>query len=111
MKRDKELENNPEFREYRRKMHQSLVNPDDNPVTREEEACAETGRKPTLMQYLFGAFMIVVYVGMGILLMIGFFGEPTNLLWKICNYVVGVILVIYGIWRAIRLVFGLDTRL
>ena len=46
MKRDKELENNPEFREYRRKMHQSLVNPDDNPVTREEEARAETGRKP-----------------------------------------------------------------
>ena len=111
MKRDKELENNPEFQEYRRKMHQSLVNPNDNPVANEDDSRIDMKRKPTLMQYLFGAFMIVVYVGMGILLLIGFFGQPATLLWKICNYVVGVILIIHGIWRAIRLVFGHDTRL
>lgn len=110
MKKDKELENDAEFQEYRRQMHQSLVDPSRNRDGSEEQIV--TGRsKPSLMQYLFGIFMIVVYVGMGVLLLIGFFGEPTNMLWKVCNYAVGVILIIYGIWRAIRLIFGLDTRL
>lgn len=111
MKKDKELENNPEFREYRRQMHRSLTNPGDDPVTREEEAQAERATKPSFLHYFFGAFMIFVYVGIGVLLLVGYFGDPATLLWKICNYVVGTILILYGIWRAVRLIFGLDTNL
>ena len=102
----KEMENNPEFQEYRRQMHSSLVNPDHDPLEEEEER-----RRPNAMRIAFGIFMILVYLGMGVLLMINFFGAPDVAIWTICRWVVGVVLVIYGCWRAYRLIAGVDTPL
>ena len=107
MKKDKDLENNPEFEEYRRKMHTSMSRPDEGDV--EEESGVRRSRGAIYV--IFGIFMVLVYIGMGVLLILNFFGAPPTLLWTIANYTVGVILIIYGVWRAIRLIFGLDTRL
>ena len=107
MKRDKDLQDYPEFQEYRRTMHQSMTNPDRDVVEEDEER----RRKPGVIHYAFGIFMIIVYVGMGVLLLTGFFGHPAGTIWTVLNWVVGIILIIYGIWRAVRLIFGLDTRL
>ncbi len=55
-------------------------------------------------------FMILVYIGMGILFFIDLFGwgkmaEP----WPVLNYVCGVILILYGIYRGYRLYKGIGT--
>ncbi len=59
-----------------------------------------------IMRAIFGIIMIIVYVGMGVLLLINFFNWGGDWAWT--RYVVGVVLVIYGIWRAYRQVKGID---
>lgn len=59
-----------------------------------------------IMRAIFGIIMIIVYVGMGVLLLINFFNWDGDWAWT--RYVVGVVLVIYGIWRAYRQVKGID---
>lgn len=59
---------------------------------------------------VMGIFMILVYIGMGVLFFIDLFGwgqmaQP----WPTLNYICGVILVLYGIFRAYRLVKGIGT--
>lgn len=59
---------------------------------------------------VMGIFMILVYIGMGVLFFIDLFGwarmaEP----WPVLNYVCGVILVLYGIYRGYRLFKGIGT--
>ncbi len=65
---------------------------------------------PSTMRVVFGIIMIIVYVGMGILLLINFFGWQGELLtWlRWCG---GVLFIIYGIWRAIRQFWGIDSSL
>ena len=60
----------------------------------------------TIMRAIFGSIMIIVYVGMGVLLLINFFNWGGDWAWT--RYVVGVVLIIYGIWRAYRQVKGID---
>ena len=62
---------------------------------------------PAVMRNIFGIIMIIVYVGMGVLLLINYFGWEGGWAWT--RYVVGVMLVIYGIWRAYRQVKGIDS--
>lgn len=62
---------------------------------------------PAVMRTIFGIIMIIVYVGMGVLLLINYFGWEGDWAWT--RYVVGVMLVIYGIWRAYRQVKGIDS--
>lgn len=55
-------------------------------------------------------FMVLVYIGMGVLFFMDLFGwtqmaQP----WPVLNYVCGVILVIYGIYRGYRLYKGIGT--
>ena len=64
-------------------------------------------RSNSILRGVFGAIMIVVYVGMGVLLLINFFGWSGD--WSWTRYVVGVVLIIYGIWRAYRQVTGMDN--
>jgi len=64
-------------------------------------------RTNSILRSVFGAVMIVVYVGMGVLLLINFFGWDGD--WGWTRYVVGVVLIIYGIWRAYRQVTGIDN--
>ena len=65
---------------------------------------------PSTMRVVFGIIMIIVYVGMGILLLINFFGWQGELLtWlRWCG---GVLFIIYGIWRAILQFWGIDSSL
>ena len=62
---------------------------------------------PAVMRNIFGIIMIIVYVGMGVLLLINYFGWSGDWAWT--RYVEGVMLVIYGIWRAYRQIKGIDT--
>lgn len=60
----------------------------------------------SIMRGFFGLIMIIIYVGMGVLLLINFFSWGPD--WAVVRYVVGVVLVIYGIWRAYRQIKGID---
>lgn len=60
-------------------------------------------RLPTTGQILgltFGIFMVIIYLGMGILLMINFFDWNNSWAWT--RWIVGPILVIYGFYRGWR---------
>lgn len=48
----------------------------------------------------FGIFMVIIYVGMGVLLMINFFQWNND--WGWTRWIVGVVLVIYGFFRGYR---------
>ena len=71
------------------------------------ESPRNSGNKSnSVMRAIFGIIMIIIYVGMGVLLLINFFGWDSD--WNVARYVVGVVLVIYGVWRAYRQVKGID---
>ena len=70
----------------------------------------DTGSKANIiMRSIFGIIMIVIYVGMGVLLLINYFNWGGDWAWT--RYVVGVVLIIYGFWRAYRQVSGIDSRI
>lgn len=62
-----------------------------------------------MVRTVFGIIMILIYVGMGVLLLINFFGWQSDWAWT--RYIVGVVLIIYGFWRAYRQYKGIDSRL
>ena len=61
---------------------------------------------PSTMRIVFGVIMIIVYVGMGILLLINFFDWGDTPVWTWRH-----LLSIYGIWRAIRQFWGIDSSI
>lgn len=63
-------------------------------------------RSNKIMRAIFGIIMVIVYVGMGVLLLINFFNWDAD--WSWTRYVVGIVLIIYGVWRAYRQVSGID---
>lgn len=65
---------------------------------------------PTALRTLFGIIMIIIYVGMGVLLLINYFGWGPGV-WQVVRWVGGVLLIIYGIWRAYRQFMGVDSRI
>lgn len=68
----------------------------NNPRQRESES---KGTAP--MRIWFGIFMVIFYVGIGILLIIA---NNTFQIYKpVITIIVGVILCIYGLWRGYRL--------
>ncbi len=54
----------------------------------------------TLLGLGFGIFMVFIYVGMGVLLLINFFNWPAS--WNIARWIVAPVLVIYGFFRGWR---------
>lgn len=88
-----------EFQKYREQMH----------GREEETAPRHQPAKP--MRMIFGIFMIIVYIGMGILCCTNWFGYPESTGWTVGRWVVGVVLIIYGAWRAYRQFAGIDSRL
>ncbi len=55
---------------------------------------------PHTMRVVFGIFMIIFYVAIGVLILAGvlnFYGD-----WEWLRWVAGIILVAYGIWRGYR---------
>lgn len=84
-----------EFRRYREQMHGVEYEDEDK-------------RRPQPLRLAYGIFMILIYIGMGVLCIINFFGAPETNGWILANYVVGVMLIIYGFWRGYRLYAGID---
>ncbi|MCM1067007.1 MAG: hypothetical protein NC418_05465 [Muribaculaceae bacterium] len=78
------------------------------PEERRRERAEQAGENKSnrVMRAIFGIIMIVIYVGMGVLLLINFFNWGGDWAWT--RYVVGVVLIIYGLWRAYRQVKGID---
>lgn len=82
-----------------------IPTPEEKRRRRQEE---NNDRKPAkVMLAIFGIIMIIVYVGMGVLLLINHFGWDGDWAWT--RYVVGVMLIIYGLWRAYRQIAGIDS--
>lgn len=50
----------------------------------------------------FGIFMVLVYLAVGLLFIFDVFNLNNN----VVNYVVGGLLIVYGIWRGFRLYKG-----
>lgn len=57
---------------------------------------------PKGMRLVFGIFMIIVYLGVGLL----FIFDVFNIDNKTISIVVGALLCAYGVWRGIRLARG-----
>ena len=70
------------------------------------ERPSDANKANSIMRAIFGIIMIIVYVGMGVLLLINFFNWGGDWAWT--RYIVGIVLVIYGLWRAYRQVKGID---
>lgn len=84
-----------EFRRYREQMHGVEYEDEDK-------------RPLQPLRLAYGIFMILIYIGMGVLCIINFFGAPETGGWILARYVVGVMLIIYGFWRGYRLYAGID---
>ncbi|QCD35783.1 hypothetical protein [Muribaculum gordoncarteri] len=58
---------------------------------------------------IFGIIMIIIYVGMGILLLINYFNWMDNG-WQWLRWVGGCLFIVYGLWRAYRQFKGIDRN-
>ena len=86
-------------------MDNHIPTPEERRQMRQEEKDSRMDT-PQVMRNIFGIIMIIVYVGMGVLLLINYFGWQAD--WAWIRYVVGIVLIIYGGWRAYRQVKGID---
>lgn len=73
-----------------------------------QEGNANKGGNTT--RTIFGIFMIVIYVGMGILLLINFFQWESGP-WEWLRWVGGILLIVYGVWRGYRQFSGIDRNI
>lgn len=78
-----------DFEEYRRKMH---------PEQEEGRSVVPTSQRAVAIG--FGIFMVIVYVGVGILFLINFFKWDDS--FTVMRYILGIVLIIYGIYRCYR---------
>lgn len=83
----------------------NIPTPEERRRRREEES-GDAMKPNHIMRTIFGIIMVIVYVGMGVLLIINFFSWGGDWAWT--RYVVGIVLIIYGFWRAYRQVKGID---
>lgn len=61
-------------------------------------------KTPMSLRVLFGLMMVFVYVGMGLLILLNFFGWSSELACRL----VGSLLILYGIFRGYRHIKGKD---
>ena len=87
-------EENEEFRKYREQVHGT-----------EETSRSTTGANKG-MRAVFALIMIIIYIGVGILLIINFFQWSESIAW--IRYIIGIVLIIYGGFRAYRYFTGID---
>lgn len=64
---------------------------------------------PQAMRTVFGLIMIAVYLGIGILFLVGYFDIlfPS---WKWIRWAGGALFIAYGAWRAYRQFAGIDPN-
>lgn len=87
----------------------SEQNHDDNTEISRPDHRGNHPTTPQIMRNAFGIFMILIYIGMGILLFINFFQFGAGFAWL--RYVGGVMFILYGIWRGYRQFKGIDSNL
>lgn len=90
-----------------------MYNPEDNenrPESSSERYSIQPSKAQKIMRTIFGIIMIIIYVGMGVLLLINFFDWEQSIGMNIARIVVGIVLIIYGVWRAYRQYAGIDSR-
>ena len=90
-----------------------MYNPEDNenrPESSSERYSIQPSNAQKIMRTIFGIIMIIIYVGMGVLLLINFFDWEQSIGMNIARIVVGIVLIIYGVWRAYRQYAGIDSR-
>lgn len=90
----KQREESEEFRKYREQLHGT------------EETRPAMGNPNKAMRAVFALIMIVVYIGVGILLLVNFFQWTESIAW--IRIIIGIVLIIYGGFRAIRYFKGID---
>ena len=61
-----------------------------------------------ILGVVFGIFMVIVYVGMGVLLFINFFNWGADWAWT--RWVVGAVLIVYGFYRGYRTFISVKTH-
>ncbi|MDE6099204.1 MAG: hypothetical protein K2L80_02650 [Muribaculaceae bacterium] len=88
---DKQPLQNESFQEYRERVHAN-----DRARTQPHK----------IIRAFFGIFMVILYVGMGILLLMNMFNWSSD--WTWCRYIVGIALIAYGIFRGYRQYSGTD---
>lgn len=93
---DKDSKIASNFDEYRSKMHGEEQS--------EGRSVVPAPKRP--LAIAFGIFMIIVYVAVGVLLIINFFNWEPSFAWV--RWVLGVLLIIYGIFRGYRQFSGSD---
>ncbi|ROT07312.1 hypothetical protein EEL33_07105 [Muribaculaceae bacterium Isolate-037 (Harlan)] len=52
---------------------------------------------------VFGIFMVIVYVAVGLLFIFDVFNIDNNVI----SFIVGIVLCVYGVWRGYRLYRGM----
>lgn len=93
----KDKRDSAEFDEYRRKMHHEDDTQDARPVV-------PAPKRPVAIA--FGIFMIIVYIGVGVLLLCNTFEWDPSFTWV--RIVIGILLIIYGVFRGYRQFAGTD---
>lgn len=83
----------------------NIPTPEERRRQRLEEG-QQTNKANGIMRAIFGIIMIIIYVGMGVLLLINYFGWSAD--WNIARYIVGPVLIVYGLFRAWRQIKGID---
>lgn len=66
-----------------------------------------TSKTPQVMRNIFGVVMIIVYIGVGLLFLFGFF-NPIIGSWTWLRWAGGILFIVYGIWRAYTQFKGID---
>lgn len=89
------VETTNDFNEYRKNMHRD-----------EQPGRSVVPAPKKAIGVAFGIFMILVYVGVGVLLIINFFNWDASFTWV--RWVLGVLLIIYGFFRGYRQFKGTD---
>ncbi len=80
-------------------------------IRRERKEQQDARMRPNnVMRSIFGIIMIIVYVGMGVLFLIDMFGW-SDFSWGWTRYIVGIVLIVYGLWRAYRQYKGIDSSM
>ena len=74
-----------------------MSNSENNEVRRSSKSAPSTS---SILGLVFGIFMVIVYVGMGVLLIVNFFNWSPDWAWT--RWVVGCVLIVYGFFRGYR---------
>ena len=81
--------------------HMDNIEKDDiNKITESDKSLSYKQATPKTMKYIFGVFMVCIYLGKGYIMMVNFFQWDENFTWA--RYSLGALFILYGFWRGYR---------